>query len=126
MPFVIQSGNKQYIVSLGQKFVVDRLNFTNEGDVMDFPVMYSFGGDTPRKTIKVKIASHVKGEKIRVVKYRAKSNYHRQYGFRPFQTILEVVGDEAPVAEKKTVKSESTEDKIKTPKVKKEVSKIKE
>lgn len=123
MPFVIQSGNKQHIVSLGQKFVVDRLNFTNEGDIIDFPVMYSFGGDVPKNIIKVKVVSHVKGVKIRVVKYRAKSNYHRQYGFRPFQTILEVVGDENPVSEKK---SEDSKTEVKKPKAKKEVSKIKE
>ena len=121
MPFVVQSGNKQYIVNQGQQFVVDRINFVNNGDFVELPVLHVFGQDEPKSSIKAKIVSHVKGTKIRVVKYRAKSNYHRQYGFRPFQTILEIEGEQKITAKK----SEASEEKPKKS-VTKKVSKIKE
>jgi large subunit ribosomal protein L21 len=90
MSVVVQSGSKQYIVDYGQKFIVDRLS-ANEGDVVDVSVVYAFGEEQGVKSVKAKVLRHQKGEKIRVVKYRAKSNYHKQSGSRPFQTVLELV-----------------------------------
>ncbi len=90
MSIVVQSGSKQYVVNYGQKFIVDRLE-AEEGSVIDVNVVHAFGQDKELKSLKAKVIKHQKGAKIRVVKYKAKSNYHRQYGFRPFQTILELV-----------------------------------
>jgi large subunit ribosomal protein L21 len=90
MSVVVQSGSKQYVVEYGQKFIVDKL-FANEGDTIDIEVVYSFGDDKVSKSAKAMVVKHQRGEKIRVVKYKSKSNYHRQYGARPEQTILELV-----------------------------------
>ncbi len=90
MPFVIQSGSKQYIVHYGQQIIVDRLK-DSEGDLVDLDLVFAFQGDSNVKKLKAKVVRHQRGPKIRVVKYKAKSNYHRQYGFRPEQTVIEIV-----------------------------------
>jgi len=117
MSYIVQSGSKQYVVEAGQKFAVDRLEST-VGEVINLPVILAFGADKETSELKVKVLEHGKGEKIRVVKYKPKSNYHRQYGFRPYLTVLEVVGDKAPALTK--------EDAIKKPAVAKKVAVKKE
>jgi len=90
MAFVIQSGSKQYTVIPGQQFVVDRLTAL-EGDTVDLNLIYSYGDLSGTKTAKARIVRHQRGKKIRVVKFKSKSNYHRQYGYRHEETVLEVV-----------------------------------
>lgn len=91
MPVVVQSGSRQYIVSRGQTFVVNRLKNCQEGEIIDLPVLYSFGQDKGLQSLQVKVVRHQKGKKIRVVRYRAKSNYHKVKGFRPKETVLQVL-----------------------------------
>jgi large subunit ribosomal protein L21 len=90
MSFVISSGSKQYLVKVGQKFVVDRLH-SEENSEVTFDVLYSVG-ETKKTKITAKIVKHQRGKKIRIVKYKAKSNYHRQYGYRHEETVLEILG----------------------------------
>lgn len=89
MSFVISSGSKQYLVKTGQKFVVDRLK-NEEGSEISFDVLFSVG-DVKKTQITAKIVRHQRGKKIRIVKYKAKSNYHRQYGYRHEETVLEIL-----------------------------------
>ena len=112
MSFVVASGSKQYIVELGQQFAVDSLTDTQEGDVLEFPLVFAFGGDKGKKTVKVKVIGHAQGDKIRVVKYRSKSNYHVQSGFRAQQTVLEVVSDDAKTENKKIITEEVKTEEI--------------
>jgi large subunit ribosomal protein L21 len=91
MPYIIQSGSKQYTVNAGQQFVVDRLE-NKEGSIIDLPLIYVYGTSPKGKTLQAKVIAHQKGKKIRVVKYKAKSNYHRQAGYRHYETILEITG----------------------------------
>ena len=93
MPFVIQSGSKQYTVTPGQKFVVDRLK-NDLGEVIDLPLVYSYGTTKGATSVQAKIVLHQKGKKIRVVKYKNKNNYHKQSGYRHYETILEILGNE--------------------------------
>lgn len=94
MPFITKSGNKQYTVNPGQKFVVDKLKNVKVGDVIDLPVLFAFGKEKNDKTLKAEVVAQVQADKIRVVKYMRKSNYRRQYGFRAKQTLLKVQGSE--------------------------------
>ncbi len=112
MPFVIQSGSKQYTVTPGQKFVVDRLK-NDLGEVIELPLVYSYGTTKGATSVQAKIILHQKGKKIRVVKYKNKNNYHKQSGYRHYETILEILGNEA-VSETAT-----KEVKVKTTKVEK-------
>jgi large subunit ribosomal protein L21 len=89
--FIIEAGTKQYMVEPGKKLNVDRINEAAIGSTVELPCLFSFGDTTP-KTIKAKVLDHIKGTKIRVVKFKSKSNYHKVSGFRPFQTTLEIIG----------------------------------
>lgn len=88
---IIESGSKQYVVSTGEKINVDRLNVEADSTI-DLPVVFSFDtGSTAAATIKAKVIGHNKGQKIRVVKFRNKSNYHKVSGYRHYQTVLEIL-----------------------------------
>jgi large subunit ribosomal protein L21 len=87
--YIIESGSKQYVVAQGEFINVDRLT-AEAGSTIDMPVVFSFTGTTPA-TIPVKVVEHNKGKKLRIVKFRNKSNYHKVSGFRPYQTRLEIL-----------------------------------
>jgi len=89
MPFVVKVGAHQCIVSQGQQIIVEKIN-SAEGDVIDLPVLFAFGEDKSVTNLKASVVKHQQGKKIRVVKFKSKSNYHRQYGFRPQQTVLKI------------------------------------
>jgi len=90
MPFVIQSGSKQYVVNYGQQVILDKLD-VSEGELVNLDLVFAFGPESGVDTLQARVVKHQKGPKIRVVKYKAKSNYHKQYGFRLWQTIVEIV-----------------------------------
>jgi len=96
MPFITHSGSKQFIVSPGQRFAVDNLRDKNPGETIEMPLLLAFGAEKGISKLEVKVVGHAKGAKIRVVKFKSKSNYHKQYGFRPYQTVLEVISGNAP------------------------------
>ncbi len=88
MSFVVESGNNQFLVNHSQKIIVDRLE-AEAGSKIKLPVIFDRTGKLTE--VEAKVIEHIKGEKIRVVKYRAKSNYHKVYGHRSYQTVLEVL-----------------------------------
>lgn len=122
MPFITHSGSKQFIVSHGQKFAVDNLKNVEPGSIIELPVLLAFGEDKNISKLEVKVIGHAKAPKIRVVKFKSKSNYHKQYGFRAFQTVLEVVSGTAQPSVKLEVEDKiekkSSETKPKTTKAK--------
>lgn len=93
---VVKSGGKQYRVEEGTVFVVDRLNAEQGDKVTLEPVM--FRGDdvvvSAKELEKIKIEAtvteHLRGEKIKVFKYKAKKGYSRRAGHRAELTKLEV------------------------------------
>jgi large subunit ribosomal protein L21 len=108
MTIVIQSGSKQYSVVLGQTIIVDFLKGVNEGDTVALDIIHAYGGDSTDGVVGI-IQKHQRGEKIRVVKYLPKSNYHRQYGARQEETVLLITNGEAPKAA--AVKAKTTKTK---------------
>ncbi len=112
MPYIIQSGSKQYTVTKGQTIVVDNLAKV-DGDIVDLDVVYSYGEEKKQDKIQAKVVSTQKGTKIRVVKYKPKSNYHRQYGYRHTETVLEIL-ETAEVKPKKESKKSTKAEEAKT------------
>jgi len=95
---VIKLKGHQYRVEEGQEIVVDRLNEA-EGKELEIPEILllvdesqvEIGQPLVQGTkIKVKILAHLKGEKIRVVRFRAKSRHRRVTGFRPSLTKIQI------------------------------------
>ena len=91
---IISVGGKQYRVQEGDKLVVDRLK-TEEGKTLN-PAVLLFGDDkktelSPKSvTVTARVVGHVKGEKIRIGKYRKRTGYKRHTGFRASLTELQI------------------------------------
>jgi large subunit ribosomal protein L21 len=91
---IISVGGKQYRVQEGQKLLVDRVT-TDEGKTFH-PSVLMLGGDgktdlTPQGvSVTARVVAHVKGEKVRIGKYRKRTGYRRHTGFRASLTQLEI------------------------------------
>ena len=93
---VVETGGKQYKVEKGTSLLVDRLS-AKEGDKVALrPVMFRDKEVVaePKELEKVKVeatvAEHLRGQKIKVFKYKAKKGYRRRAGHRSELTKLEV------------------------------------
>ena len=113
---IIQSGGKQYKVSEMEEITVDRLS-AKEGSDFLFPEVLLvksednlFIGEpvVPSAVVSGKVIKHVKGDKVRVSKFKAKVNYRRSIGFRPYQTqvLIEKISVDQ-LKKKKTPKTAS-------------------
>ncbi len=95
---VIETGGKQYRISEGQTLDVDNLNLS-EGDSVTFDkvLLYVNNGNvvvgTPylsNVTVRASVVENRKGEKVIAARFKAKSNYHRVSGFRPYLTRVTI------------------------------------
>ena len=93
---VIESGGKQYKVEQGTSLLVDRLD-AKEGDKVALrPVMFrddevvAAPKELEKVKVEAKVAEHLRGQKIKVFKYKAKKGYRRRAGHRSELTRLEV------------------------------------
>lgn len=92
MTYIVQSNSHQYMVENGDLIEVEKLTL-NDDELVELPILASFlaGKVTLNPgTIKAKVVTQTKGDKIRVVKYKAKSKYHKQYGHRQNLTVLQI------------------------------------
>jgi large subunit ribosomal protein L21 len=90
---IIAVGGKQYRVHEGEKLLVDRVK-TDEGKTFH-PDLLFVGGDgkadfKPRIQVTAKVLGHVKGEKIRIGKYRRRTGYRRHTGYRSSLSQIEI------------------------------------
>jgi large subunit ribosomal protein L21 len=90
---IIAVGGKQYVVHEGERLLVDRIG-TDEGKTFH-PDLLFVGGDgkaqlNPSATVTARVVGHVRGEKIRIGKYRPKKGYRRHTGFRAQLSRIEI------------------------------------
>ena len=96
---VIKIQGKQHLVSLGQKLIVDRLPEKDKAKLEIKEVLMTIDGDkvavgqplVKAASVTVEVVGQVKGEKIRVAKFKAKARYRRVRGHRQQQSELKVV-----------------------------------
>lgn len=116
---IIEVGGKQYRVEKGDSVLVDRVR-EDEGAKLS-PRALLFSGDGEGQTVfegadldKVKVeavvAEHLKGEKIRVFKYRPKKRYRKTQGHRSLLTRLEIREVKGPAAKRSRAKQGSEEE----------------
>ena len=95
---VIKTGGKQYVVSKGDTVFIEKLpGDLKEGDNITFSevLLVDNGSDTTIGTptikgaeVKATVIEAGKAKKIDVVKYKAKSRYHKRRGHRqPFLKV---------------------------------------
>ena len=109
---IISVGGKQYRVREGEKLMVDRVK-TNEGKTFHPDILFA-GGDgkaelKPKIQVTAKVLGHVKGEKIRIGKYRRRTGYRRHTGYRSSLTQIEItaIGAKRSTAAKKSAAAEN-------------------
>ena len=93
---IIQSGGKQYRVSKGDVLSLEAIDL-DPGEVLELPVLM-LGGEqvvigTPivdGASVDAEVLEHGYGDKIYVVKYKAKINYRRKHGHRQRYTKVRI------------------------------------
>jgi large subunit ribosomal protein L21 len=95
---IVETGGKQYRVEKGATLLVDRLPDDEGAKVSLRPVMYRGDrkvvlerGELDKVKVEAKVAEHLRGDKIRVFKYKPKKGYRRRAGHRSELTKLEVI-----------------------------------
>lgn len=94
---VIESGSKQYMVEKGQKIEAELLHA--DKDAVEFQPLLVIDGDkihvgkptVENAVVKAKIAeADQKGDKVKVLKYKAKKRQSTLTGHRQRHTVLEI------------------------------------
>ena len=92
---IIKTGGKQYNVEEGKVITIEKLD-VSEGDKVTFDEVLLLSGDTVKigqpivegAKVIAKVLAQGKEKKIRIFKYKAKSNYRRRQGHRqPFTKV---------------------------------------
>jgi large subunit ribosomal protein L21 len=86
---IIKVSGKQYRVREGEKLLVDRLK-TEEGTSFTPDLLFVPGSESSGVTVTAKVVGHVKGEKIRIGKYKRRTGYKKHTGFRASLTQIEI------------------------------------
>jgi len=113
---IISVGGKQYRVREGETLLVDRLAH-GEGKTFNPAVLLVGGGGAETQispkdfTVTARVVADVKGEKIRIGKYRPKNGYKKHTGFRASLSQIEIesIGKAKAAAPKKEAEKPETE-----------------
>ncbi len=123
---IVKTGGKQYRVEQGQRLTVERLAVAEGKDVALEPILYrsdeTVFDKAGLKNVKVtaKVLAHVRGEKLRVFKFKPKRGYKRRTGHRQDLTQIEVtaITAGAPKAAAKASKAKAADAVGEAPKAK--------
>ncbi|MEN9921025.1 MAG: hypothetical protein RLZZ517_3 [Candidatus Parcubacteria bacterium] len=93
---IIETGAKQYIVAVGDKLKIEKIEGVKTGDTIEFDkvLLVDNGSEakvgTPFLSSKVKanVIEIAKDKKVQVIKYKSKSRYFVKQGHR--QTLMKV------------------------------------
>ena len=93
---IVKTGGKQYRVERGQTLLVERLAVDEGSNVALEPILYRSEETIFDKAglegveVTAKVLAHVRGEKLRVFKFKPKRGYKRRNGHRQELTRIEV------------------------------------
>lgn len=134
---VIQTGGKQYKVSEGDIIEVERLA-SDKDQQITFKEVLLYTNDGIAKvgmpfvdgiSVGASVVDHMRGEKIRVSKFKAKARYRRVTGHRQSLTLIKIdsIGDGKAAKPTKTTQTEETQATLQTatPQVEKKPAKEK-
>ena len=99
---IVKTGGKQYRVEKGQTLLVERLPDDAGATVKLEPILYRsddtvFGADDLAKVrVDARVVEHVRGEKLRVFKFKPKRGYRKRTGHRQNLTRIEVTDIKGP------------------------------
>jgi large subunit ribosomal protein L21 len=113
---IISVGGKQYRVREGEKLLVDRLAHGEGKSFTPAVLLVGGGGETHISptdiTVTARVVADVKGEKIRIGKYRPKNGYKKHTGFRASLSQIEIesIGGKKRAPAKTESKTETKSD----------------
>ncbi|MEJ7791245.1 MAG: 50S ribosomal protein L21 [Gaiellaceae bacterium] len=91
---IISVGGKQYRVREGERLFVDRLAHGEGNTFQPAVLLVGGGGETQispaNVTVTARVMADVKGDKIRIGKYRPKNGYKKHTGFRASLSQIEI------------------------------------
>ena len=93
---IVKTGGKQYRVERGQRLLVERLPADEGANVALEPILYRSDEAVFDKAglesvqVTAKVLAHVRGEKLRVFKFKPKRGYKWRNGHRQELTQIEV------------------------------------
>jgi len=110
---VIKTGGKQYKISEGDVIEVDRLLQKKDQDVIFKEVLLAFVNgkleigkpNLEKVTVSGKLLDEIRGKKIRVAKFKAKSRYRRSTGFRAELSKIKIEKINFSVSKTNVIKS---------------------
>jgi large subunit ribosomal protein L21 len=112
---IVKTGGKQYRVERGQTLLVERLAVDEGAEFPLEPIMYRSEDAVFDKaglanvTVTAKVVAHVRGEKLRVFKFKPKRGYKRRTGHRQDLTKIEVTAITAGKAKASKAKQADAE-----------------
>src|SRR3954447_5306036 len=112
---IIEMGGKQYRVEKGDSVVVDRVREKEGAKVSPRALLYRSeetvfdGADLDKVKVEAVVTEHLKGEKIRVFKYRPKKRYRKTQGHRSLLSRLEIKEIKGPAARRARAKTDAPE-----------------
>lgn len=96
---VVKTGGKQYLVKEKMMITVDKLNL-EKGKKVELETLLKFdeegktfelGQPLLKEKVSAEVIENVKGDKIRIAKFKAKSRYRKVRGFRAKLTKLKII-----------------------------------
>ncbi|MDO4910362.1 MAG: 50S ribosomal protein L21 [Corynebacterium sp.] len=96
---IVKTGGKQYKVAEGDLVKVEKIEGESGTAVALTPVLLVDGADVTtaadklaKVSVNAEIVEHVKGPKIRILKYKNKTGYKKRQGHRQSLTVLKITG----------------------------------
>ncbi len=97
---VVTSGGKQYKVVQGQVLDIDKIQAEPGSEYVLENVLLTVDGEDVQigapfltnVTVGAKVLEQVKGDKLRIAKFKAKARYRKVQGFRAQLTRIEITG----------------------------------
>jgi large subunit ribosomal protein L21 len=117
---VIKTGGKQYRVNKDEIISIERLQ-GDAGSKVVFDEVLMLGEDGKAPTIgapliagakvSAEVVEQTRSDKVTVIKFRRRQNYHRTKGHRQFQTLVKItdISAKAPKAAKKAAEEPAVE-----------------
>lgn len=95
---VVLVGGRQYIVKEGDEIVVQNIR-KEPKETLDLPILMTFtdsneievGTPELKKAAKGEVIANIKGDKIRIAKFKSKVRYRKVMGFRPQLSKIKIV-----------------------------------
>ena len=93
---IVKTGGKQYRVERGQTLLVERLKADEGAEMQLEPILYRSEEAIFDKEglagvkVTAKVLAHVRGEKLRVFKFKPKRGYRKRTGHRQNLTRIEI------------------------------------